>query len=220
MLTTIAAKIWMALTGLFLCSFLLVHLLGNLQLLLPLPQAQLQFNQYAEFLSGLVVIKVAAYGTYAAILGHSALAWVLTMRNRRAAGEAREHVRDPELAPWYSRWMGVLGTILLLFLVVHLKDFWYPFKFGGDLPSDSAGRRDLYGLVESTFQQTLSVIFYLVAMFALGFHLVHGVYSGLRTLGLSHPGYARWARRLGVVFAIVVSVGFAVMPVYIYLMRG
>ena len=218
MVTTVARKTLMALTGLFLCVFLAVHLLGNLQLFLPEPQAQQQFNWYASFLSGLPVIKVAAYLTYICVLAHSIIAAVIAVRNRRSIGTGYRDQTPQKLAPWYSQFMGVLGAIILLFLIVHMSDFWFPFKTGADIGVDSEGHRDLYGLVVLEFQKGWKVILYVVGVLAVGFHLAHGFYSGLRSLGLSHPGYARWVRWIGYAFAIGVTVGFAAMPVYLYLM--
>lgn len=209
----------MALTGLFLCLFLAVHLAGNLQLFLPEDDARESFNAYAALLAGLPFIKIAAWGTYLAILAHVVIAVVLTVRNRAAAGTRYEERASEALSPWPSRFMGVLGTVILVFLVVHMSDFWWPFKFGGDLELDPHGRRDLFGLVVAEFQKSWKVALYVLGTLAVGLHLVHGVYSGLRTIGLSHPGYARWARRLGLAFAVVVTLGFAAMPLYLFLAR-
>lgn len=219
MFTSVARKTLMALTGLFLCLFLLVHLLGNMQLFLPAPQAQSQFNWYASTLSQLPLIHAAAWLTYISVLLHSILAAVLAVRNRKSAGSGYEG-RDPSrLAPWYSRMMGVLGIIILIFLLVHMSDFWYPFKMGGDLGVDSEGQRDLFGLVTVEFQKGWKVILYVIGVIAVGFHLGHGVYSGFRSLGLSHPGYAKWLQRLGIAFAVAVTLGFGAMPIYLYLVH-
>jgi succinate dehydrogenase / fumarate reductase cytochrome b subunit len=217
MLTSVARKTLMALTGLFLCLFLIVHLLGNLQLFLPESTARVQFNWYAGFLSELIAIEVAAWLVYFAVLLHAVLAIVLSLRNRRSVGVGYQDRAPGPLAPWYSRWMGVLGAVVLVFLVVHLSDFWLPFKFGGDLGTDADGHRDLFGLVVHEFQSGWKVAIYVLGVVALGFHLLHGAYSGVRSLGVSHPGYAKWARWLGYAFAIVMTLGFAAMPIYLYL---
>lgn len=219
MLTSVARKTLMALTGLFLCSFLAIHLLGNLQLFLPGSTAEVQFNWYAATLSQLPVIKVAAWLTYLSVLAHTVLAIVLAVRNRSATGDGYQSKAPNELAPWYSRFMGILGTIILVFLLIHMKDFWFPFKFGGDLGVDSEGQRDLFGLVVVEFQKGWKVLLYVLGVVAVGFHILHGFYSGMRSLGLSHPGYARLIRRLGYGFAVVVTIGFAAMPIYLYLTR-
>ena len=215
--STIARKTLMALTGLFLCLFLTVHLLGNLQLFLPDGQARSQFNWYAETLSHLLIIEIAAVGTYVAILAHVLLSLFITIRNRRAAGPGYEASSPAKIVPWYSRSMGILGTIILLFLIVHMADFWFPYKTGADIGVDEDGHRDLYGLVAVKFQQGWRIILYELGVLAVGFHLFHGFYSGLRSLGVHHSGYARCLRWFGCAFAVVVTGGFAAMPVYMFL---
>ena len=214
--STIAHKTLMALTGLFLCFFLTIHLLGNLQLFLPNDKARSQFNWYADTLSHLLLIEVAAIGTYLAILAHTLLALITTIRNRRAAGESYESISPATAAPWYSRSMGILSSIILLFLIVHMADFWFPFKTGADIGVDHDGRRDLYGLVALKFQQWWRIVLYEAGVLAVGFHLWHGFYSGFRSLGLHHPGYATSLRWLGYAFALVVTIGFGAMPIYMY----
>lgn len=216
MRSTIGQKSLMALSGLFLCLFLTIHLLGNLQLFLPSVQARLQFNGYAEFLSQQPVISLAAVLTYLAIVGHTVLSLVLARRNRQAKGIGYQGPGPSNLSPWYRRVMLSLGGIILLFLVVHLNDFWRPFKFGADIGFDDEGRRDLYSLVVSELSQGWKAGLYVVGVLAVGFHLLHGFYSSFRSLGLSHPGYAKWLRRLSYVFAAAITIGFGAMPVYIY----
>ena len=216
MKSTIAHKTLMALTGLFLCLFLTIHLLGNMQLFLPRDQARSQFNWYADLLSHSLLIEVAAVGTYLAILAHALLALVTTIRNRRAAGSGYEGKAPATAAPWYSRSMGILGVIILVFLLVHMADFWFPFKTGADIGVDDAGRRDLHGLVAAKFQQGWRIVLYEAGVLAVGFHLLHGFYSGLRSLGVYHPGYATGLRWLGYVFTVAVTIGFGAMPIYMY----
>lgn len=219
MLTTIARKFLIALTGLFLCLFLAVHLLGNLQLFLPESEAEVQFNWYAGFLSEQPLIEVAAILTYTAIVAHAILAALLSRRNRTARGTGYQAKAPDSLAPWHSRTMGALGIVILIFLIVHMWDFWYPFKFGLDIGTDAEGRRDLFGLVTREFQSGWKVVFYIVGVVAVGLHVAHGFYSGLRSLGLYHPGYAAWGRRLGYAFAAIVTLGFATIPVFFFLAR-
>lgn len=216
MLASVARKTLMALTGLFLCLFLVVHLLGNLQLFLPDGRARLQFNWYADMLSRLPVIEVAAWLTYLAVLMHTILSVGLAVRSRRSVGHGYQAKSPAGLVPWYSRMMGPLGTVILLFLIVHMSDFWYPFKTGADIGLDSDGQRDLFGLVKVEFRKGWKVALYVLGVLAVGFHLAHGFYSGLRSLGLSHPGYARWMKVLGYAFAVALTIGFAAMPVYLY----
>lgn len=213
--STLMRKSLMALTGLFLCFFLVIHLLGNLQLLLPAAQAKESFNSYSQLLSGNIFIKIVSYVLYASIIIHSLDALVITLKNKKTAAK---YVYDQRGASskWYSRSMGVLGTIILIFLVFHFKDFWYQYKFGS-LPVDEAGHKDLYTIVVGVYQDLWYVLFYVLCMFALGFHLLHGFFSAARSLGVYHPKYVVWIRTFGTWYSYIITFGFAVIPVYIYL---
>jgi succinate dehydrogenase / fumarate reductase cytochrome b subunit len=212
-------KIWMALTGFFLCLFLVIHLLGNLQLLLPAEKARESFNWYSHFLSENILIKLIEVVLLASILGHVFFALVLTIRSRKANGHKYAYDRRGVSSKWYSRNMGLLGTIILLFLVIHLKDFWYQYKFT-TLPLDEKGHKDLYSIVVAAYQEWWYVLLYLAGMVALGFHLLHGFFSAARTLGLYHPGYVRLVRVTGWFYTGIMTVGFMVIPVYIHLING
>ncbi|SUJ01638.1 succinate dehydrogenase (or fumarate reductase) cytochrome b subunit, b558 family [Sphingobacterium spiritivorum] len=214
MLSTLSKKIVMCLTGLFLCFFLIIHFLGNLQLFLPAEQAREQFNWYSHFLSGNALIKIVSYVLYASILLHMLDALVITIRNRKSGGSYHQDKRG-RASKWYSRNMGILGTIILIFLVIHFQNFWYVYKFG-TLPLDDNGHKDLYLLVVTTFKEWWYVLIYVLAMIALCYHLIHGVYSSIRTLGLFHPKYIKWLKIAGIVYSVIICAGFALMPVYVY----
>lgn len=216
---SIPRKIVMALTGLFLCLFLVVHLAGNLALYLPLPGARLTFNAYSAVLSGNPLIKVASVVTMAALLLH-AIVSVLLVRQNRAARSIRYVVHAPEASStWYSRNMGRLGALIFAFLVLHLRTFWFRYTFG-EVGVDAAGNKDLYGVVVAAFGEEWYALLYVVSMVALGYHLLHGVFSACRTLGLHHRRYGPWIERIAMAFAVAVSAGFAGMPVFVYFGRG
>lgn len=216
--TTLIKKILMALTGLFLAFFLIIHLLGNLQLLLPDEMAHSQFNAYSVFLSGLSLIKVVSYFLYATILYHVFDAIILTLENRKANAKGYKADSRGEVSGWISRNMGILGTLILIFLVIHFKDYWYIFKFG-ELPLDADGNKDIYMLVVSSFKELWYVILYEIALLALGFHLWHGVKSAFRTLGVYHPKYVLWIKYLGYAFAVAITLGFMIIPVHVYIFK-
>lgn len=205
----------MAITGLFLCFFLIIHLLGNLQLLLSAGKARASFNSYSTLLSGNIFIKAISYILYIALIAHSLDALLITIKNKRATVKYAYDDRK-KASRWYSRNMGILGTVLLLFLVLHLKDFWYVYKFGA-LPLDAAGNKDLYTITVAAFRSWWYVAFYVISMFALGFHLLHGFKSAVRTLGLYHPRYAKSVQVFGTVYSYAITLGFAVIPVYVHL---
>lgn len=214
-LSTLMRKTLMALTGLFLCFFLVIHLLGNLQLLLPALQAKESFNSYSQLLSGNIFIKVISYVLYASIIIHCLDALFITLKNKKVAGKYLHDQRRIS-SKWYSRNMGILGTLILIFLVFHFKDFWYQYKFGS-LPVDEYGHKDLYTIVVGVYRDWWYVLFYVLAMFALGFHLLHGFFSAARSLGVYHPRYVRWIRVFGTWYSYIITFGFAIIPIYIYL---
>src|SRR6202035_1827724 len=115
---TLTRKNLMALTGLFLCFFLVIHLFGNLQLLLPAESARWQFNFYSKLLSENIFIQLISYFLFASILAHAVYALLITRQNRRANGQGYAYDRRGAASKWYSRKMGLLGTVLLVFLVI------------------------------------------------------------------------------------------------------
>lgn len=215
MQSTQVSKIWMALTGLFLCFFLVIHLLGNLQLLLPADRARLSFNWYSHLLSGNILIKIIEWVLFVSIVAHVIYAWRLTIRSRRANGTHYVYDKRKAASTWSSRNMGFLGIVILLFLILHLKDFWYHYKFGA-LPLDEQGYTDLFTVVIAAYGQLWYVVLYLAGIAALGLHLLHGFASAARTLGLYHPMYSHIVRVAGVVYTLLITAGFMIIPVYMY----
>ncbi|WP_026038811.1 succinate dehydrogenase cytochrome b subunit [Myroides injenensis] len=213
-MNTLTRKIVMAATGLFLCFFLLIHFLGNTQLFLEPAQASKNFNAYSSFLTGNFIVKMVSYVLYLSIIGHAIYALIITMKNKKAGGSYAKDNRG-RASKWYSRNMGVLGTIVLIFIVIHFQNFWYQYKFGA-IGLDQYGHKDLYDVVVQSFQNGWLVILYVVAMAALCYHLIHGISSGVRTLGLFHPKFVKWINVFGIIYSVIICVGFALMPIYIY----
>ncbi|MEZ4804989.1 MAG: succinate dehydrogenase cytochrome b subunit [Bacteroidia bacterium] len=125
--SSIGRKFLMALTGLFLCTFLVVHLIGNLQLLKS--DGGLAFNAYAVFMTSNPLIKTISYGLYAIILFHAFWGLYLVSQNKKARPQAYAVVDGSANSKWTSRWMGVLGTIILAFIVMHMSSFWAEYHF-------------------------------------------------------------------------------------------
>lgn len=126
--SSIGKKVTMSLTGLFLCTFLVIHLTGNLQLLKS--DNGLAFNEYAVFMTTFPLIKFVSYGLYAIILYHAIMGLYLAKKNSAARKSKYAVAAGNATSFWASRWMGVLGTIILVFIVVHMGDFWFQYKFG------------------------------------------------------------------------------------------
>ncbi len=250
--SSLGKKLIMALTGLFLCTFLIVHLGGNL--LLFKHDDGFAFNVYANFLTHFPPIEVVAYILYLCILVHALYALILTVINRKArpVGYAVQAKSD---ASWSSKNMGLLGAVLLLFIVIHMSDFWFRYKFGGsmtykeyrtDLSSgvtqsvefsptspnfensvqtqnnyEIVRVKDLHARVQESFSQLWYVIFYVIAMVAVSFHLLHGFQSAFRTLGWVHRKYTPIVEFIGTwFFAVIIPLGFAAMPVVYYFTKS
>lgn len=214
--SSIAKKYWMAGTGLFLCLFLIGHLLGNLQLLLPSEIASKQFNEYAKFMTTNPLVKILSYVTYISILFHAIDGILLTIQNKKARPIDYVYSKPSANSNWASRNMGLLGVVLLLFLVVHMRSFWYEMHFG-EVPMDAYGLKDLYLITTQAFQQLWYVILYVVCMVAIAFHLSHGFTSAFQSIGLNHPKINSITKKLGMLFGIAIPAAFAIIPVYLYL---
>ncbi|MDN5627152.1 MAG: succinate dehydrogenase cytochrome b subunit, partial [Weeksellaceae bacterium] len=145
---------------------------------------------------------------------HAVDGLIITIKNRKTQPNYQND-RRARASKWYSRNMGILGTILLIFLVIHFQNFWYVYKFGS-IPLDSNGNKDLYILVVTVFKEWWYVVIYVLSMIALCYHLIHGIYSATRTLGLFHPKYVKWFQKAAVAYALIISLGFAIMPVYVF----
>ena len=204
----------MAATGLFLCFFLLIHFLGNMQLFMSPEEAQKSFNSYSSFLTGNILVKVVSYVLYLSIIAHAIYALIISLKNKNSGAKYSLDKRGRS-SKWYSRNMGVLGTVILLFLVLHFQNFWYVYKFG-QIGVDSWGHKDLYTVVVTAFQQGWIVIIYVLSMIALAYHLIHGLSSAIRTIGVFNPKFVRWINTITTIYSIVISIGFAMMPLYIY----
>jgi succinate dehydrogenase / fumarate reductase, cytochrome b subunit len=211
--STIGRKLVMSITGLFLCSFLVVHLIGNLQLFKD--DGGLAFNVYSEFMGHNPVIRTMEIVLVLGFLFHIYDAFVLTRRNQasRPVGYANNH--PEQNSNWSSRNMGLLGTVILVFLIIHLYNFFWRARFG-ELGIDGGGNPDLYIVVKESFQLWWYVAIYVIAMIALAYHLIHGFQSAFQTLGLTHKKYTPLIKSLGYAFAIIVCFGFATMPLYFF----
>jgi succinate dehydrogenase / fumarate reductase, cytochrome b subunit len=207
---TIGRKVIMALSGIFLIFFLLEHLLSNFLLLSNDPN---DFNGYAEFMKSNIFIKAAEYILFAGFIIHIAYAAILTYKNKKARPIGYVANNPGENSSWFSRNMGLTGSIILIFLLVHLNSFFFPHK----LPNPISGHAttDLYTDAYQKFHVVPYTLFYVFAMVLLGFHLTHGFSSAFQTLGARHPKYTPFIKCLGVGFAILVPLGFAFIPVYI-----
>jgi len=178
------------------------------------------FNVYAEFMGTNPFIQLISKANFTFILLHAFISLALTIRSRRARGSVGYAIGGKS-SIWASRNMGILGTLILIFLVVHLKDFW-AMQHYGDMQMATYGDesyKDLYGLVRLWFAKGWYVGLYVFCMIALAFHLWHGFVSAFQTLGLNHSKYNPLIYFLGKTFAVVVPALFAWIPLNIYFMN-
>ena len=218
-LSSLTKKYFMALSGLFLCLFLVGHLAGNLQLFMQGEAARLQFNKYGEFMTSFPLVKILSYLTYFSIIFHVIDGLMLTLHNRKARPVGYAYSRPDKNSAWSSRNMGILGTVLLIFIVLHMKSFWAEVHFGA-LPEDANHNKDLYFITVAAFKQWWYTALYIPAMAALGFHLYHGFASGFQSLGLRHPRYYSFIRKFGMGFSIVVPFLFGAICVYLFVLSN
>lgn len=219
--SSIGKKLIMSLTGLFLIIFLLVHLAGNLQLLID--DRGEAFNIYGHFMTTNPLIKTTSYGLYFFILLHAVLGLVLWNQNRKSAtGISRyavKKLRGADSSPSLAKNMAALGTIILIFLIIHMYQFWFKMKTGAipDVTYGDMTVANLYEPVFAAFTDLKFVIFYVVCMFFLALHLKHGFWSAFQTLGLNHKKYTPVIKFLGGAYSILVPLGFAIIPLYFYM---
>ena len=198
-----------ALSGLFLLLFLTGHLAGNLQLLIPESYgAQQKFNDYAHFMSTNPFVKILSITTYISIILHVIVTLALTISSRRKR-PVNYRSSASQTNSIGSKYMGVLGTVIFAFIIVHLSNFWYKAKFEGET--------DIYYLVVSKFQHLEHVIVYVLAMLAIFFHVLHGFSSSFQSLGLITSKTRKYFQGLGMIYALLIPILFAIIPIYIYL---
>ena len=211
-------KTIIALTGLFLCIFLIVHFSANAILLLPEELARQYYNAYSTFLRENPLIKVVAYLLYLSILLHVIYALIVVWKNRQAKPQAYHVNKSGENSSWASQNMGLIGIMILLFIVVHLANFWARIKLGlGEgVGIDAHGHEDVYEVTYSLFQNIYYVLFYSLLMIPLGLHLNHGLKSAFKTLGFYHKKGLALLAKVSLVYAAIIAIGFAIIPFVVY----
>ncbi len=207
----------MSLTGLFLISFLAIHLLGNIQLLFN--DGGESFNVYAHFMTSNPLIKFVSIGLYAGILLHAIQGIFIAIQNKKAKGRKYE-VSTLKNGNWASKNMALLGILIFAFLCIHMGDFWWKMKFTDSVEMITYDGydyavKDLYSKVYYSFSQMWIVIVYLIGLLALAMHLYHGFQSAFTTLGLVHKKYTPIIKAMGIAYSILIPIGFAIIPLYV-----
>ena len=217
--SAVGKKLVMGLTGLFLISFLIVH--AGVNATIWANDGGVMFNSAAHFMGSMVVIRIMEVGLFIGIFLHIIQGYILSAGNQSKRKIGYEVPMGNKGSKWYSRSMGLLGTILLLFFILHWWHFWIPSRFTGVeeilLPGTEKKLYNVYGLMKITFSELWVVIAYVIACFSLFWHLLHGFQSAFRTLGLHNKRFVSMVQTVGVGFSIIVPLAFAMMPVSMYL---
>lgn len=217
--SSLAKKYWMALTGLFLISFLVVHATVNAMIFFN--DGGVTFNTWAHFFGTNLLIRTMEIVLFLGLIAHIVDGLMLWSQNRAARPVKYAMEKGGANRTWYSASMGILGSLILLFLIVHLWHFWVKSRhIVGSLEPygvDAIGQENLFGLMVLTFQDPLVVVIYVLGCFSLFWHLLHGFRSAFQSLGLNHKRYNGLIAAVGTGFSIIVPALFALMPISIHL---
>lgn len=211
----VGRKILTGITGVLLVLFVAAHLLGNLQLLDSDP---VPFNAYGQFLHGFgLLFYVVEILLAATILLHAFIGISIFMRKRKARKKGyavQKSKGEPSKQSVASRTMIITGSVLLLFLVVHILQF----RFGPteEVMINNKPAHDLHSLVMQTFSNIGWVVFYVGVMLLLGFHLRHGVWSALQSLSAMKPRWSKSIYSAAFIIGVLLAIGFLILPILIY----
>ncbi|MEI8052806.1 MAG: succinate dehydrogenase cytochrome b subunit [Bacteroidota bacterium] len=210
--SSIGKKFSMAFTGLFLILFLIVH--AGINSCIFLNDGGSTFNEVAHFMSHNWIMRFLEIGLFAGLILHAVQGLMLWKQNNKARPVAYQYNQPSKNSSWYSRSMAILGTLLLLFLIMHLSHFYVGTKialYSGDI------HHDLFEEMKQVFSNLWIVILYLFGVIALFWHLYHGFQSAFQTLGIHHKKYTPLIKMLGTGYAIIICLLFALMPIAMYL---
>ncbi len=211
--SSIGRKVVMSVTGVALILFLTFHMSMNIVALFSGDA----YNMISEFLGANWYAVVATLGLAALAVSHIVYAFLLTMQNRRARGAERYAVTArPAKVEWASQNMLVLGIIIVLGLLLHLFNFWYNMMFAElfHIADPLGNPADGYGYIKETFANPVYVVLYVVWLVAIWFHLSHGFWSAMHTLGWNGKvWFCRW-KVIGIAYSTLLILGFLVVVLY------
>lgn len=215
--SSITKKIWMSFLGLFLMVFLVVHLGINLCLLRS--DGGAWFSAAAHFMGTNYIVKVFELVLFGGFILHILLGIILQVQNWLARPR-RYQVSNRSETPFLSKYMIYTGGIVLIFLILHFMNFYF-IKLGwvSNPHILEEGEPDFYLIAGELFAQPLYSVLYLLLIVILGFHLNHAFQAAWQTLGVNHPRYNNFIRWFGTVYAIVIPLGFCIIPIYFLFIR-
>jgi succinate dehydrogenase / fumarate reductase cytochrome b subunit len=218
---SIGRKFVMSITGLFLLVFVGVHL--GINLLLIFDDSGDLFNQGAHFMSTNPLIKVMEPILGLGFVIHIIWSFYLEYQNWMARPVKYAKKNMSGASSWASRNMLVLGALVLVFLIIHIINFFVKMKFTGDpllaeVTVNGVHMHNAYALVAGAFKSSIALgIFYIIGGILLGMHLSHGFWSAFQTLGLNNKYWLNRWKVIGTIYAVFIALGYAVIPLYFML---
>ncbi|HPG10757.1 MAG TPA: succinate dehydrogenase cytochrome b subunit [Chitinophagaceae bacterium] len=211
--TSSVGKKWvMALTGFFLILFLIVHV--GLNACIWANDGGAMFEKGAHFMGSNIIPRILEVGLIIGFLLHIIQGLMLELQNRSKRKKGYAVSMGNNGSKWYSRSMGLLGTLILIFLIIHLSHFWIPNRSNqGWLLGPEIS---LYEEMKEVFQTEWIVIVYILGCISLAWHLVHGFQSAFRTFGVTNKRYLSILNCIGIGFSVIVPLAFALMPLSFY----
>lgn len=220
----IGRKIVMALTGIFLIIFLVVHVGLNACIFADWVDTSdngEMFNKAAHFMGSTIVTRILEGVLFLGFIIHIIQGWVVEAKNRVRRGHAYKIGLGSRGSTWMSRSMALLGTLIFMFLILHISKFWWASRITHDLNDVvyNGGTLKVHNLflrMYDVFQSPVIVAIYVLSVLVLGFHLWHGFHSAFRSMGVHNKKYLSLLKGLGYGFTVIVCVMFALMPVSMY----
>jgi succinate dehydrogenase / fumarate reductase, cytochrome b subunit len=228
--SSIGKKFLMGATGLFLITFLIVH--AGINAMIFYRDNGVTFNYWGNFMGSNPIIRTLELGLMGFLVLHIYQGLALWRQNVNARPVKYAVQKGDGKSKWYSKTMGLLGTLILIFLILHFAHFWVPSRFGGMLTIQELAEttltpeynnkvvHDLYQKMLNIFTGNYSliiIIFYVLGCVSLCWHLLHGFQSAFQTFGINHKRYTPMIKTIGVVYSVGISLLFASMPVCMYL---
>ncbi len=214
--SSIGKKLIMSITGLFMMTFLVLHLTINLLLL----GDGTAYNLAVHFMGTNPLIKIMEPVLAAGFIFHIVYAFILTIKNSQARPVGYKVQSQGNSSSWASRSMVPLGLAILLFLGLHIFNFYVKMKFTGGLDEvsiDGVMMHDAFSFVSALFMSKVYCLIYIAAFVLLGIHLSHGFWSAFQSIGLSNEIWKQRLSTIGTVYAVAITVGFCIIPLFFLL---
>lgn len=221
--SAVGRKIVMAVTGFFLVTFLIVHVGLNACIFADWVDTRdngEMFNRAAHFMGSTIVTRLMEIILFIGFIAHIVQGYVVEAKNRSRRGTGYKIELGNRGSTWMSRSMAILGTLIFMFLILHISKFWWSSRVTKDLEEVAYGNgvvmHDLFLRMYDVFQNPVIVIIYVVSVVVLGFHLWHGFHAAFRSMGVHNKKYLGLLKGLGYGFTVIVCFMFALMPISMY----